>query len=214
MLWSWLLLSLELCLRTSKGLSVGDLVGGFLLTFLTTNYHIKTAEINTKLRHRVLELIISISFGVWPFAGGHSWNTWKIHSKCAKKQSMTWYCAKQKEPIRRRPTTKPNQGLAMWRKRAQTQIKWYLIGVKLHGHGLYTPRGLPCEGSGERAWPTPWGARAPTGASLPLLRMVVTWCHVKAVETRLCAKYRCTHRLTPPIKGCLPSLFHTPQDKV
>ena len=36
-------------------------------------------------------------------------------------------------------------------KRAQTQIKRSPIGVKLHGHGLYTPRGPPCEGGGERA---------------------------------------------------------------
>ena len=51
---------------------MGELVGGASLTFLTANYHIKTAKINTKLRHRVLELTISTSFGVCPFVGGHS----------------------------------------------------------------------------------------------------------------------------------------------
>jgi len=56
----------------------------------------KTVKINTKLSHRAWELTISISFGVWPFAGGHSRNILKIHSKCAKKQSITPYCAKQK----------------------------------------------------------------------------------------------------------------------
>ena len=63
-------------------------------------------------------------------------------------------------------------------------------------------------------WPTLGGARPPTGASRLLLRLAVTWRHAEAVETRLRAKYRCTHHLTPPIKGGLPLLIlDTPQGK-
>ena len=53
----------------------------------------------------------------------------------------------------------------------------------------------------------PKGRLTPMGASLPLLQMVITWRHVEAVETRLHAKYRHTHHLTPPIKGGLPFLI-------
>jgi hypothetical protein len=45
-------LVLELYSRTSKGLSVGELVGGPLLLFLTTNSQIKSTQMNAKLRIR------------------------------------------------------------------------------------------------------------------------------------------------------------------
>jgi hypothetical protein len=56
-------------------------------------------------------------------------------------------------------------------------------------------------------WPLPRASRSLPGASRPLLQMAVTWHHAEVVETRLHAKYRCTHRLTPPIKGGLPLLI-------
>ena len=74
-------------------------------------------------------------------------NAFKMRKEAKRNTALR----KAKRAQKEKPTTKPNKGLVMWRKRAQTQIKRSPIGVKLHRHGLCNPRGPLGKGSGERA---------------------------------------------------------------
>ena len=75
-------------------------------------------------------------------------NAFKMRKEAKRNTALR----KAKRAQKEKPTTKPNKGLVMWRKRAQTQIKRSPIGIKLHRRGPYIPKGPPGKGGGEGAW--------------------------------------------------------------
>ena len=129
-------------------------------------------------------------------------NTVLCKAKRAQKEKAH-YQAKSGPSHVEKESPNPNQMISNWRK---TSCAWLIVPHRPTTRRWWREglvRGRPNGGH---------MAHLP-GASLPLLRMAVTWRHVEAVETRLHAKYRCTHHLTPPIKGGLPLLISPPQGK-